>query len=77
MRKDWVKGSATIHPFPVRDIPAGGNSVTRDISPPQAAQSPPVACFGSWYHDEAIKESCGEGVPADPKPRKGPGLRLV
>jgi hypothetical protein len=67
MRKESGRPTATIHPFPVR--PKAKVAET-------AARSGSVACFDSWYHDEAIQE---EAVPApgrDPLPPV-PRLRPV
>jgi hypothetical protein len=74
MRKDSARPTATIHPFPVKPKAAGAKSP--EAAPPLAATVPggSVACFGSWYHDEAIQDAA---LPRPDALPPGPRLRPV
>jgi len=60
MNRGFNRGPATIYQFPAGGRAAlGGRSVgetksTIDLSPPRLNE---VDCSGSWYHEEAIRES--------------------
>jgi hypothetical protein len=74
MRNDSARPTATIHPFPLKPKAVGSKSP--EAASPLAATVPggSVACFDSWYHDEAIQDAA---MPRrDPLP-PGPRLRPV
>ncbi|WGD29761.1 DUF2735 domain-containing protein [Ancylobacter sp. WKF20] len=50
--------SATIYQFPVGGR-AGATSRSADDRARREAAQVPAICFGSWYHEDAIKEDTG------------------
>jgi hypothetical protein len=53
------RGSAEIYQFPPRGrFAVGGRRDEPDRAPGMASSLPPTTAFGgSWYHEEAIRES--------------------
>lgn len=66
MRKDSARPTATIHAFPSR--PNTGAKTPETAPGLAASRGGSVACFDSWYHDEAIQEDL-------PEPRRDPPAR--
>jgi hypothetical protein len=52
------RGSAAIYQFPPRGrFAVGGRRDESDRAPGVVSSPPPTMSFGSWYHEEAIRES--------------------
>ncbi|MBS9477048.1 DUF2735 domain-containing protein [Ancylobacter radicis] len=51
--------SATIYQFPVGGRANAANPRLDDKARREAAAQLPAISFGSWYHEEAIKEDTG------------------
>lgn len=72
MRKDSARPTATIHPFPVRPKAIGATAADTASAFVPAAPGGSVACFDSWYHDEAVQAALAGPDPLAPGPRLRP-----
>lgn len=51
--------TATIYQFPAGGRAGATSRAANERTRREAAAQVPAICFGSWYHEEAIKEDTG------------------
>jgi hypothetical protein len=69
MNANFNQGSATIYQFPAGGRSALGGrrcSETKSTIDQNAPRVNEAACSGSWYHEEAIRESQAASKPKPP-----------